>query len=117
MDSLLKRKNELVNEIAKIESLRRGQISEQYYEKINVRGERVRTGPYYVRKASVKGSKRSIRIRSNGVGTARKEVEDGKRHRALCEEPADVPEHTAMAPAGQRAPLPRLSLFAGSDGL
>jgi hypothetical protein len=113
MDSLLKRKNELVNEIAKIKSLRRGQISEQYYEKVNVRGERVRTGPYYVWQASVKGSKRSIRIRSNEVETARKEVEDGKRYKALCEELADVLEHMAMAPAGQRAPLKKNSMKRG----
>jgi hypothetical protein len=99
MSALVKRKTELLDEISKIKSLRRGQVSQQFYEKTNASGEPVRTGPYFVWQASVRGAKRSIRIRTEEVGKALAEIENGKRYKALCEELADVMEQIAMEPA------------------
>jgi hypothetical protein len=99
MNELAQRKIRLLGEISNIGSMRRGQISEQYYEKTNARGEKIRTGPYYVWQASVRGKKRSVRISGDELESARKEIEEGKRYKELCEQLADVMEELAILPA------------------
>jgi len=105
MSTLLKRKTKLIDEISKLQSIRRGQISEQFYEKTNRTGETIRTGPYYVWQAFIKGVKRSHRVRKDEVGQALQEIENGKRYKALCEELADVMEQIALEPAETADPL------------
>ncbi len=105
MDALVKRKNQLLGEIAKIGTMRRGQLSEQYYETKNAKGKTTKTGPYYVWQASVRGRKRSVRVRRGEIDEVRREIEAGKRYRELCEELADVMEALAMQPAGEADPL------------
>lgn len=99
MNELVQRKNQLLSEISNIGAMRRGQVSEQYYEKINARGEKIRTGPYYVWQASVRGKKRSVRISGDELESARKEIEEGKRYKEFCEQLADVMEELAIQPA------------------
>ncbi len=99
MNELVQRKTQLLREISNIGTMRRGQISEQYYEKTNARGEKIRTGPYYVWQASVRGKKRSVRISGAELESARKEIEEGKRYKELCEQLADVMEELATQPA------------------
>ena len=99
------RKFELLDEIAQIGSMRRGQLSEQFYEKANAKGERVRTGPYYVWQAWVKGKKRSIRIPKNEVDAVRRELDAHKRYKLLCEELADVMEQLSMQPQEEEEAL------------
>ena len=65
MATLLKKKNELLDQIAQLGPLRRGQISEQYYKRTNAKGERVRTGPYYVWQAWVTGRQPEWNLRFN----------------------------------------------------
>jgi len=99
MNELVQRKTQLLSDIANIGTMRRGQISEQYYEKTNARGVKVRTGPYYVWQASVRGKKRSVRISGDELESARKEIEEGKRYKELCEQLADIMEALATQPA------------------
>lgn len=98
MTTLLQRKNELLEEIAELGTLRRGQVSEQYYEKTNAKGEKVRTGPYYVWQAWVGGKKRSVRIPKEEVEMVRKEMATHKQYKRLCEELADVMEQLSLEP-------------------
>lgn len=98
MATLLEKKNELLEQISQLGTLRRGQLSEQYYKKTNAKGETVRTGPYYVWQAWVKGKKRSIRIPKNDVQKVLKEMEVHKQYKQLCEELADVMEQISMEP-------------------
>jgi len=98
MATLLEKKNELLDQIAQLGTLRRGQISEQYYKRTNAKGEMVRTGPYYVWQAWVKGKKRSSRIPKDDVQTVRKEMEAHKQYKELCEELADVMEQMSLEP-------------------
>jgi hypothetical protein len=98
MTTLLQRKKELLEEIDQIGPMRRGQLSEQYYEKKNARGKTIRTGPYYVWQAWVKGKKRSIRIPKDKVETVRQEMEAHKQYKQLCEELTDVMEQLSLEP-------------------
>ena len=101
MATLLQRKNELLEEIAELGTLRRGQVSEQYYEKTNAKGESVRTGPYYVWQAWVGGKKRSIRIAKAEVEAVRREIAAHKQYKRLCEELADVMEQLSLEPPAE----------------
>jgi len=101
MAALLQRKNELLEEIAELGSLRRGQVSEQYYEKTNAKGESVRTGPYYVWQAWVGGKKRSIRIPKGEVEAVRSEIAAHKQYKRLCEELAEVMEQLSLEPPAE----------------
>ena len=98
MPTLLEKKNELLDQIAQLGALRRGQLSEQYYKKKNAKGETIRTGPYYVWQAWVKGKKRSIRIPKDDVQTVLKEMEVHKQYKQLCDELADVMEQISLEP-------------------
>ena len=98
MATLQERKFELLDEIAKIGSMRRGQLSEQFYETINAKGKTVRTGPYYVWQAWIKGKKRSIRIPKDEVEAVRREIEAHTHYKTFCEELADVMEQLSMEP-------------------
>ncbi len=105
MATLQERKFELLDEIGQIGSMRRGQLSEQFYEKTNAKGETVRTGPYYVWQAWVKGKKRSIRIPKNEVDAVRRELDAHKCYKLLCEELADVMEQLSMQPQEEEQTL------------
>jgi len=98
MATLLEKKNELLDQIAQLGTFRRGQLSEQYYEKTNAKGETIRTGPYYVWQAWVKGKKRSIRIPKKDVQKVREEMEVHQQYKELCEELADVMESMSLEP-------------------
>jgi len=98
MATLLQKKNELLDQIAQLGTLRRGQLSEQYYKKTNAKGETIRTGPYYVWQAWIKGKKRSIRITKDDVKGVLKEMEAHKEYKQLCEELADVMEKLSLEP-------------------
>ena len=91
-ESLRRKRSGLLEEIAQIQHLRRGQLSEQYYKKTDAKGRKTRQGPYYVWQAWIKGNKRSVRIGRDDVGQVRKEVEAYQRYRDLCEQLADVTE-------------------------
>ena len=98
MATLLQKKDGLLEEIARIGTLRRGQVSEQFYEKTNAKGETLRSGPYYVWQAWVGGKKRSVRIPKGEVEAVRSEIAAHKQYKRLCEELADVMEQLSMKP-------------------
>ena len=100
MGDLHQRRRELIKEIAGIERLRRGQLSEQYIEKPAADGKMKRYGPYYVWQASLKGRKRSVRVSRQNAEEVREDLGAYQQYRELCEELADVTEQiTCLGPA------------------
>lgn len=91
-ESLQKRRARLLREIGQIERMRRGQLSEQFYDRENAQRQRSRQGPYFVWQAWVKGKKRSIRVKREDVKQVREDMEKYRRYRQLCEELAEVTE-------------------------
>lgn len=91
-----KRREAIIHQINQIEYARRGQLSEQYYERRNAEGKTVRTGPYYVWQRYVNGKKKSVRIKADQIEHVRKELEQGKNLQALMEELWAIIEETAQ---------------------
>jgi hypothetical protein len=83
MDELKKmqeRKRELLDQIAQIKDMRRGSVTEQYYEVDNKQGETVRQGPYLL--YSYKSEGKTISRRLSGDKEAaryREEIEEFRR--------------------------------------
>jgi hypothetical protein len=95
------KRQRILQQIAEIRRLRRGQISEQYLTRTNAAGHAVRFGPYYVWQRTVDGQKHSDRIPAEAVPQARADLEAYERFRRLCSDLAAVNEEIAHA-----APLP-----------
>lgn len=99
MDPLQKRRRELIEQIEGMERLRRGQLSKQYLQKPGADGKLKRYGPYYVWQASLKGQKRSVRVRPDNAEQVREDLAAYQHYRALCDELAAVTEQiTCQAP-------------------
>jgi hypothetical protein len=94
--SLERKRAQLLKEIGQIQRLRRGQLSEQYYEKENAQGQRSRQGPYFVWQAWIKGKKRSIRVKREDVAQVREDLEAYTQYRGLCEALATVTEQLTV---------------------
>ena len=82
------RRNEILEEIRSIRSMRRGTVNEQYF-KTRLKGRKgiVHQGPYYVLSRREGQKTVSSRLRSEGeVQQARKDVTEYKRFLGLCQE-------------------------------
>ena len=90
----------ILEELARLTHFRRGQLSEQYNERINAQGQKVRQGPYYIWQSWVRGQKRSVRIPSDQVTQVRADLKAFARFKELCAQLADVTEWTTMADGG-----------------
>lgn len=58
---------------------RQGQLSEQYYSRVNAQGETVKDGPYYVWQRWVNGKKKSTRVPADQVERIRQDLAQGKK--------------------------------------
>lgn len=101
--SLQRKRTELLKEIEQIQRLRRGQLSEQYYQKENAQGQQSRQGPYFVWQAWVRGKKRSVRVKREDVAQVREDLGAYKQYRDLCEQLADVTEQITAQGAGSNS--------------
>lgn len=102
-----KRRDRVLEEIAGIQRLRQGQLSEQYYEKVLADGEVRRLGPYYVLQRQCQKKKRSVRIRPEQVEQVRRDLSNYQRFKELTQQLADLTEECALAeddPEGKKKP-------------
>jgi len=125
-ETLKKKRTKLLQEIASIQRMRRGQLSEQYYNKRNQSGELLRQGPYFVWQAWVRGKKRSVRVKQQDADQIRNDIEAYKQYKQLCEELADVTEELTQqatapiskkslrSPGGDRRRADEFSSFGGT---
>jgi len=90
---LTARRREIVEEIGRIESMRKGTLNERYNRVMNKKGEEVLNGPYYVLTKKGSGNKTvSEPIPSKDAPRVQEEVENYKRFRQLADEYMDVCE-------------------------
>ena len=93
--SLADRRNNIIHQIKQIHSARRGQLSEQFYDRENANGKQVRTGPYYVWQRYVNGKKRSVRIKPDQIERIRNDIKQGKNLQTLVEQLWEIIEQSA----------------------
>lgn len=93
LTKIKKRRQEILDEIISIESLRKGVINEQFL-KVRHKGKSkpVRRGPYYVLSRNVKGKTKSIRIKKTEVEQVRGDIAAYHRFQKLCDEYAELTE-------------------------
>ena len=90
---LAARRQEIVEEIGGIKSMRKGTLNERYNKVTNKKGEEVLNGPYYVLTKKGSGNKTvSVPVPATDATRVREEVENYKRFRQLADEYMDVCE-------------------------
>lgn len=89
------RKEDILDQISRIDGARRGQLSSQYYTRITEDGKSVRQGPYYVWQRYVNGKKRSVRVKQDQIERVQAELEHGKNLQELVEQLWTVLEQSA----------------------
>jgi hypothetical protein len=81
------RRKEILSEMGKIRSMRRGTLNEQYLRVLHKgKSEPVLRGPYYVLSRQEGDKTVSKRLKSDEVARAREDIEAHKRFKALCRE-------------------------------
>jgi len=94
---LLERRVEICNEIADIETMRRGSFNEFYYNETRKDGSIARRGPYYnVTVAGEKNKTKSRSVPKKDAERVKAEVENYRKFRELSEEYVDVCEGLAV---------------------
>lgn len=94
---LQQKRQEVLNQIAAIDRLRQGHLSEQYYQRTLQDGKVRRQGPYYVLQSQRGGRKHSTRIPPEQAEQVRHDVENYQRFRQLTQELAELTEQCTMA--------------------
>ncbi len=85
-----------IRKLMEIKSARRGQISEQYYERETADGRTIKVGPYYVWQRWVNGQKRSVRIPPEHIEQVRKDLERGREVRQILDDLFAIMEQAAV---------------------
>lgn len=96
-DTLEKKRQEILEEMAAITRMRRGTVNEQYFEVRQKDGSIVRHGPYFLYSRTEKGKSFSKRIGAEEADRYREETEQCRRFKELstrcvivCEELAEA---------------------------
>ena len=92
---LQQRREQILQEMAAIDRLRRGHLSEQFF-KTTRQGKTFRQGPYYVLQRWFQGKNLCERISADQVEPIRQGVEGFKRFQRLAEEFAVVSEQITL---------------------
>jgi len=94
---LEKRRLQIISEIKEIESMRRGTLNEIYRKQELKSGAVAKRGPFYNITTKGKANKTiTVAVPRKDAVRVRKEIDDYKRFRLLCEEYIDVCEAIAL---------------------
>ncbi len=74
LEELIRRREEILEEISSIERLKRGTVNEQYLKVPRKNGDVVLKGPYYVLSKNINGKTKSQRIKRDKLETIKKDV-------------------------------------------
>jgi len=107
MRSIEGRRQAAMGKLMAIGTARRGQLSEQFYERTDSNGKVRRTGPYYVWQRWVKGKKRSVRVPASTVEQVRADLERGKKVQEIFDELWALMEQTAITEDARSKKKPR----------
>lgn len=89
-------KETAIRKLMEIKSARRGQISEQYYERKTPDGRTVKLGPYYVWQRWVKGQKISTRIPPEYLAQVREDLARGRELQKIFDDLFALMEQKAI---------------------
>lgn len=95
MTSFSERRQQILDEMAKLDRLQRGYLSEQFFTR-KKGGKTIRYGPYYVLQHILKGHKISQRVRAEEVTQVQAQISAWKRFEALAEEFVEVTEQMSL---------------------
>lgn len=96
MDALERRRQTAMERLMAIGTARRGQLSEQYYERTDRNGKVRRSGPYYVWQRWVRGQKQSVRVPLSALARVGTDLQRGREVQEIFNELWAVMEQTAM---------------------
>ena len=91
MSGFLKRRDEILREMAEIDRMQRGTLSEQFFKRRKA-GHEVVYGPYYVLQHSVAGRHFSERVAANEVIPVRNAIEGREHFEKLAQEFVEITE-------------------------
>ena len=96
MSTLEGTRGELLKQIGEIKHLRRGQLSEQYYNRTDQSGKAIRTGPYFVWQAWIQNKKRSVRVKRSDAEAVREDTQNYQKLKRLFDRLAEVTEEITL---------------------
>ena len=92
MSQIRQRREEILNELAGLELIRRGSVTEQVLHPRGRNGRQYACGPYALFSFKRNGRTLSRRLSADKAGRIRKEVEAGHRFQALTQELMELGE-------------------------
>lgn len=95
MHPLTQRRQQILDEMARLDRLQRGYLSQQYFTQQRG-GQKVQQGPYFVLQHAFKGEKVSRRVSAAEAPAVRADLEAWHRFRRLAEEFAEVTEQMTL---------------------
>lgn len=104
------RRREILAELAGLDRIRRGSVTEQYVEAAGRRGRRLRRGPYPLYSFKTRGRTVSRRIRADQAAAYREQIAAGRRFQELTHELMELGEalceRDLRADAEKKTPKP-----------
>ena len=91
MSDIICRRDEILQEMAEIDRMQRGSLSEQFF-KLMTDGREVIHGPYYVLQHRVKGKHCSQRVPVKNLAPMRSAIEGRERFEKLAQEFVEITE-------------------------
>lgn len=91
-NEIIQRRRAILDELAGLESIRRGSVMEQYLTSTRRDGRRAKRGPYAIYTLKRKGKTVSRRLRPGDVGAFREQIAAGRRFQELVHELMEMGE-------------------------
>ena len=107
MNGLQRRREAAMERLMAIGTARRGQLSEQFYERTDRNGKVRRSGPYYVWQRWVRGQKQSVRVPASALAQVRADLQSGREVQAIFNELWAVMEQSAIEQDSNSKKKPR----------
>jgi hypothetical protein len=100
-------RDRILNEMRKIECMRRGKLTEQYNKKKASDGTIRKWGPYYTLQAWRDGKNHSLRIPAKDADKVREELKAYEDFTKLCDQYIQLGEQEAMKKSGDSKKKPK----------
>ncbi len=94
-EKVVRKRMEILEKIKDIKTMVRGTLSEQYYNRTDKNGEVRVWGPYYKLQCWRNGKNHTQRIPADKVELIRKDLNEWKLFKSLCDEFADITEKSS----------------------
>lgn len=95
----INRRSQILAEMAKIDRIRRGSLSKQYFKTVE-KGHKITRGPYYVLQCSLNGKNCCERVAAKDVALVEGSVVGYERFRQLAKEFIEITEEMTLAAEG-----------------